>query len=213
MLGGTDAQTIFGAACGSGLVISLLSLIFVSFPSFPSSNGPDNQIVNRTLKSDRAIAPILGKGMRSQPSLSRAYKKVRWVRSGFWLGFFARIIECLWPLPRVNGLAAGQKTLPDEVRQNTDKRRWKRRGRPSGSFAAQPAAGRFLSHDETQNSDDNNTAQSTRGTRSRASKPISGLSNNESTKARTGGQTRVISRRAPFHFVGHLSPVAANRQS
>jgi hypothetical protein len=47
-----------------------------SFPSFPSANGPDKQIVNRTLKSDRAVAPMVGKGMWSQPSLSRAEKKV-----------------------------------------------------------------------------------------------------------------------------------------
>jgi hypothetical protein len=60
----------------TALVISLLSLILVSFPSFPSTNGPDKQIVNRTLKSDRAVAPMVGKGMRSQPSLSRAEKKV-----------------------------------------------------------------------------------------------------------------------------------------
>jgi hypothetical protein len=59
----------------TALVISLLSLILVSFPSFPSTNGPDKQIVNRTLKTDR-VAPMVGKGMRSQPSLSRAEKKV-----------------------------------------------------------------------------------------------------------------------------------------
>jgi hypothetical protein len=59
----------------TALVISLLSLILVSFPSFPSTNGPDKQIVNRTLKTDR-VAPMVGKGMRSLPSLSRAEKKV-----------------------------------------------------------------------------------------------------------------------------------------
>jgi len=59
----------------TALVISLLSLILVSFPSFPSTNGPDKQIVNRTLKTD-LVAPMVGKGMRSQPSLSRAEKKV-----------------------------------------------------------------------------------------------------------------------------------------